>query len=260
MSVRENRPELDRSARITGVVAGIVALAVMLTTVLVVAPEGTPLRDRARSVALPYFGQNWRVFAPAILKTNRTLEFRAQWRDEDDELVQSDWVSITDVELRAVTGHVAPSRIAKSSWNASGTYLQRYLALDEAQRERARDTFIEPEGDGFRAIPDSELIAQLGEGDPDVIRYLRMDYMLMRFTTMHATAGFGRPIERIQWRIVRERPNDFQNRFVDERQFATTTTTFGWRQTRVSVDQRIIEEYRDSLRRSGADWIYGRAA
>src|SRR5690606_32785486 len=155
--------------------------------------------------------QNWRVFAPEILKTNRTLEFRAQWRDGDDELVESDWISITDIELRAVTGHAAPSRIAKSSWNSAGTYLQRYLALDEEQREQARDSFIEADGDGFRPVPDAELIARLGEGDPDVIRFLRMDYMLMRETTMDAAAAFRRLIERVQWRIVRERPNDFQN-------------------------------------------------
>lgn len=254
------RPTLDRNARITGVVAVLVALAVMITTVLVVAPEGTPLRSQVRAAALPYFGQNWRVFAPEILKTNRTLEFRAAWRDDAGELVQSDWVSLTDIELRAVTGHVAPSRIAKNSWNASNTYLQRYLALDETQRTTALDTFVEQDGTGFRPIPDAELIARLGEGDPDVIRYLRMDYMLMRYTTMYATAGFGRSIERVQWRIVRERPNDFHNRFASEQQFVTATTTFGWRQTRVSVAPRIVDEYRDLLRRTGAGWLFREAA
>lgn len=259
MPADDDRPTLDRNARITGVVAAAVALAAMLTTVLVVAPEGTPGRAQVRSTVLPYFGQNWRVFAPEILKTNRTLEFRAAWRDDSGEFVESGWVSLTDIELRAVTGHVTPSRIAKSSWNASSTYLQRYLALDDDQRDRARDTFIERDQDDFRPIADAELIAQLGEGDPDVIRYLRMDYMLMRYTTMYATAGFGRPVERIQWRVVRERPNDFHNRFVTEPQFATATTTFGWRQTRVRVAPRIVEEYRDLIRRTGSEWLFGSA-
>lgn len=240
--------------------AAAIALVVMVATVLVVSPEGTPMRDQARSLLLPYFGQNWRVFAPNILKTNRTLEMRAQWRNADDDLVQSDWVSITDIELRAVTGHVTPSRIAKSSWNASSTYLQRYLALDESQRQHARGTFIEAHEGGFRPVADDQLIARLGQGDPDVIRFLRMDYMMMRYATMYATAGFGRPIERVQWRIVRERPNDFANRFVEAEQFATTTTTFGWRQTRVSVDPRLVDEYRALIQRYGAEWLFREAA
>ncbi|MFS0886209.1 DUF5819 family protein [Aeromicrobium sp. 179-A 4D2 NHS] len=250
-------PPLSRSARITGLVALAVTAVVMLTTVLVVAPAGTPLRAEARSVALPYFGQNWRVFAPDILKTDRTLELRAQWSGPDGRPVQSDWVSVTDIEHRSVTGHVVPSRIAKSSWNAAGTYLQRYLALDEAQRDRARDSFVTADGE---AVADEQLIRTLGEGDADVIRFLRLDYMLMRYATMYAVAGFGRPIEQVQWRIVRERPNDFQNRFVEERQFATATTTFGWRRSRVTVAPRVVQEYRELIRRHGAGWLFAEAA
>ena len=247
----------DRQVRATGLVALAVVLAVMLMTALVVAPSGTPLRAQVRSAALPYFGQNWRVFAPDILKTDRTLEFRAQWRDGDGDLVQSGWVSLTGIELRAVRGHAVPSRIAKNSWNASGTYLQRYLALGEPQRDQVRESFVARDGS---AVTDAELIARLGAGDPDVIRFLRMDYMLMRYTTMYAAAGFGRPISRVQWRIVRERPNDFANRFVSERQFATATTTFGWRRARVSVTPRVLDQYRDLIRRQGAGWLFAEAA
>lgn len=247
---------LDRTARVAGWTALAVMAVVMLTTLLVVAPAGTPLRAEARSAALPYFGQNWRVFAPDILKTNRTLEFRAQWRDGDGDLVRSDWVDLTGIELRTVHGHLVPSRLSKNSWNASGTYLQRYLALDPTQRDRARDSFVAADG---AAIADGTLIDWLGREDPDVIRFLRMDYMLMRYTTMYATAGFGRPIEQIQWRIVRERPNDFQNRFVEQRQFATTTTTFGWRRTRVSVAPRIVAEYEALIARQGAGWLFREA-
>lgn len=246
--------------RRTGIVAVVVAAIVMVTTVLVLSPPGTPLRDQVRSLALPYFGQNWRVFAPNILKTNRTLEIRAQWRDDAGDLVRSDWVSITAIELRAVAGHVVPSRIAKSSWNASSTYLQRYQALDELQREAARDTFIEAYEGGFRPVPDGRLIERLGADDPDVIRFLRMDYMMMRNATMYATAGFGHPIERVQWRVVRQRPNDFANRFVQHQQFRTATTTFGWRQANVRVEPRVVQAYRDLIRRHGAGWVFQEAS
>lgn len=250
--------ESERYRRWTGIAALAVIVLSIVGTLLIVSPEGTPLRQQARSALVPYFSQNWRVFAPSILKANRTLEIRAQWR-EDGELVHSDWVSITGIELRAVSGNLAPSRVEKSSWNASNIYLQRYFRLDETQRRRVQDTFIERDGDGFRPISDTDLIAQLGPGDPDVIRFLRMDYMFMRYATLFATAGFGREIERVQWRIVRDRPNDFDNRFVDEKQFPTRITTFGWRQSNVRIDPDVVDAYRGVIERHGARWKFREA-
>lgn len=248
------------SFRVTSAIAALVSIIVMLGTLLVVAPEGTPLRAEVRSLSLPYFGQNWRVFAPDILKVNRTLEFRAQWRDDNDALVRSDWVSITDLELRTVAGNPAPSRIEKSSWNVSNTYLQRYHRLDDQQRERTRDTFIEAHDGGFRPIPVEDLIEELGVDDPDVIRFLRMDYMLMRYVSLYATAGFERDIERVQWRVVRERPNDFTHRFSDEPQFEANVTTFGWRQSNLTIEPSVLSEYRNIIERYGGKITFRKAA
>src|SRR5690606_25307000 len=188
-----------------GIIATIVAFVVIAGTALIVSPAGTPLRLEGRSGALPYSAQTWRVFAPNIMKIDRTLQFRVGCPDDDGNMLKSGWVNLTQIEQRVAEGNPFPSRIQKASWNASATYLNRYRALDEEQQKRARDTFIEATGDGFKAIPVEELIADLGEGDGDVIRYLRMDYMMMRHVTLFATAGFDEKIERIQWRVVRER-------------------------------------------------------
>ncbi len=244
----------------TGIVATVVMFVVMLGTVLVVSPDGTPLRSEVRSAALPYFGQTWRVFAPNIMKVNRTFEIRSQWRDDDGELVTSGWVSITDIEQTGVGGNLVPSNIRKSSWNVSGTYLQRYNKLDAAQRERVRDTFIEPHDGGFRPIPVEDLIDDIGRDEADVVLYLRMDYMLMRYATYYATAGFGTNIERVQWRIIRERPNDFTHRFDDEPQNSPTITTFGWRQSNVGIEPEILKEYRAVIERFGARGDFQEAA
>jgi hypothetical protein len=252
--------ELSRSARVTGIIVTLIVLVVVVGTALIFTPAGNPVRSAVQSAAFPYFSQNWRVFAPNILKTNRSFEIRAQWRDENGELVKSGWVSITDIEQRTVMGNAAPSRIEKNSWNASSTYVKRYLALDEQQRERVRDTFIEAHDGGFRPIPDEALIAELGEGDGDVVRFLRMDYMLMRYATMYATAGFGEEIERVQWRVVSERPNDFTHRFEEEPQFTPTIRTFGWRQSNLSIDADVLEQYRAVIARYGAASAFERAA
>src|SRR5690606_4692932 len=111
----------------------------------------------------------------------------------------------------------------------------------------------------FRPIPVEDLIADLGEGDPDVIRFLRFDYMLMRYATLYATAGFGKKIERVQWRIVREQPNDFTHRFEEEAQFEPRITTFGWRQSNITIEPDILEAYRDVIQRYGGQGAFRKA-
>ncbi len=260
MHSKSSPPALSRSARVTGVIATLIVFVVVAGTALIFPPSGNPLRSAVQDVAFPYFSQNWRVFAPNILKSNRTVEIRAQWPDENGELVTSGWVSITDIEQRTVMGNAAPSRIEKNSWNASNTYLKRYFALDEEQRDRVRDTFIERYDGGFRPIPVEDLIADLGEDDGDVIRFLRVDYMLMRYATMYAAAGFGEDIERVQWRVVTERPNDFTHRFDDERQFTPTIRTFGWRQSNLTIEADVLKQYRAVIDRYGAISTFERAA
>lgn len=250
----------NRPAKVTGIAATIVMIIVMLGTALIFTPDGTPLRSEVRSAAFPYFSQSWRVFAPNILKSNRTLEIRAQWRDDDGELFRSGWVSITDIEQRTVTGNLASSRILKNSWNASSTYIKRYNKLDEDQRQRVRDTFIERAGDDFQPIPVEDLIDELGTDDSDVIRFLRVDYMLMRYATLYATAGFGQEIERVQWRVVNDRPNDFTHRFDDEQQFTSSVRTFGWRQSNVGISQTVVDDYRAVIERYGGLSQFERAA
>jgi len=250
------------AARISGIVASLVVVLVMIGTVLIVLPSGTPGRAAVTQIATPYFGQNWRVFAPRITKGNRVLEMRAQWRDENGDLVKSGWVGITAMEQLTGLGNPFPSNIRKSTLNLTNTYLKRYNQLDSAQRERARTTFIEVAGDGFRAIPDAQLIAELGEDDGDVIRYLRIDYMFMRNMTLYATAGFGRDIERVQWRIVTSRPNGFAHRFDDDdyAQYGTSTVTLGWRQSNVRIDDHVVENYRNVIERFDSERMFEEAA
>ena len=235
------------------------SLLLMVGTVLMVSPAGTPLKRELQSIASPYFSQNWRVFAPNIMKANFSLEMRAQWFD-DEKLVKSDWVSITDLETKGVHGNVVPSRIQKSSWNLTQTFRKRFNALNDEQKARVKDTFIQRGEGGFVAIPNEELVAELGENDGDVVRFLRMDYMLMRYLSLYATAGFNEKIERIQWRIVLDRPNDFTHRFDEDSQFKPIITTFGWRQSNVRAPKVVVDEYRAVIERMGAQKTFKEAA
>ncbi|WP_191966612.1 DUF5819 family protein [Microbacterium testaceum] len=226
-------------------IAAVAAVAVIGGYVFVSATftgPPSPARAAVSDAFAPYFSQRWDVFAPDILRVNRSLQIQAQWRDDSEDLVKSEWVDVTGTELDAVSGSPAPSRISKNSQNALGDYLDRYWDLTDAQQERARDTFIEQTDDGFAAISDADLLADfdgLGDDSDAVVRFVRYDYMLTRFSTVYADAFFGEPIERVRWRVQTDRPNDFDHRLDEARQYETTELTFGWRQAEQPDDDSV---------------------
>ncbi len=231
---------ITRGESIATAVSICVVAAYVLVTMLFVAPPN-PVKTALGGVtraATPYFAQKWNVFAPNIAKSNPELRVQAQWRDEDGNLVKSEWRNITAVEFGAVSGNALPSRVQKLSWNALGAYMTRFRALTSEQRALVQDTFIERFDGGYRGIPSDTLVdrlAALSENRRDVIDLLRYDYMIKEYATYFATATFDEKIERIRWEIYRERPNDFDRRFEADQQYEATTITFGWRE----ADDRI---------------------
>lgn len=245
---------LTRPAKVASVISlAVVAIYIFVTIVLVVPPGAFRTAfNGIVSASSPYFSQKWNVFAPNIMKTNFTLAVQAQWLDDSGERVKSDWVNLTEIEQQSVPGNAIPSRIQKSSWNALLTYNKRYVALNEEQRTIVRDTFIERHGDGFRAKQSDALVEQLtelGSDQGDVVRLLRYDYMLKEYTTDFATAYFDKDIIRVRWQIQRTRPNDFEHRFDDERQFKKSTVTYGWRHVDDVIDPEVIAVYEDVIER-----------
>lgn len=238
--------------RFAPTIATAVAVAVIGAYVFVSATftiPDAPARAAVSEGFAPYFSQRWDVFAPKILRVNSALQVQVQWRDDDDDLVASEWVDVTDLEFAAVRGIPSPSRISKNSVNALGTYLERYDELSVDQQDRVQDTFIQRADDGgFEAIPDADLLDELdGLGDdPDaVVSLVRYDYMLTRFLTVFGEAYYGRDIERVRWQAQFDRPNDFLHRFDDERQSDLSTLTFGWRQAEQPDDIAVVDVFDD---------------
>src|SRR5690606_7084001 len=111
-------------------VASVLTVVILLGYVFVSATftlPPTPARGFVQATFAPYFSQRWNVFAPNVMRTNRELQIQVQWREEG-ELVHSDWVDVTDMEYAAVRGIPMPSRISKSSFNATQAYMSRYGA------------------------------------------------------------------------------------------------------------------------------------
>jgi len=215
----------------------------------------SPAQAAVQDGFAPYFSQRWDVFAPNMLKVNSSMEIQVQWRAEG-ELVHSEWVDVTGMELGTVGGNLLPSRITKNTVNAITTYLSRYDELSDDQQARVEDTFIQRTDDGeFGPIPDGELIAEIGElgdddsSESDVIRLLRYDYMLTRFAATFGEAYFGQEIERVRWRAAFSRPNDFAHRNERERQTEPSSLEFGWRQPSEATDPAVVEVFRDVIDR-----------
>jgi hypothetical protein len=203
--------------------------------------------------ARPYFGQQWNVFAPSIQKTNRYLEMQGQWRDDSGALVKSEWIGITDAEYESGEEDIQASRTNKQSANLLKTYSQRYQALSEQQRRVVQDTFIRRTDSGFAAKTPASLVEELtGLADGTsgrVISFLRYDYVMKEFTTYWGTAYFGRELERVRWRVVTTRPNDFAHRLDEERQFTPTARTYGWRHVDDVIDPQALGAYRGVVER-----------
>lgn len=246
------RQPLTRGARIGAALAALVVAVYVATTILMVIPQNSTTRALT-APARPYFGQQWNVFAPSIQKTNRYLEMQAQWRDDSGALVKSDWLNITDAEYESGDGHIQPSRTNKQSANLLKTYSTRYQALSEEQRRVVQDTFIRRTDSGFAAKTPASLVEQLtglAEGTQGrVISFLRYDYVMKEFATYWGTAYFGRDIERVRWRVVTTRPNDYEHRLDEERQFAPSARTFGWRQVDDVIDPQALSAYQAVVER-----------
>jgi hypothetical protein len=239
-------------------IAAATSLAVLAGYVFVSATftlPASPAQAAVQDGFAPYFSQRWDVFAPHMLKVNSSMEIQVQWR-EDGELVHSDWIDVTGMELDAVDGNLMPSRISKNTVNAITTYLSRYEELSDDQQLRMQDTFIErTDDDDFAPIPDADLIEELDElgdddsSESDVIRILRYDYMLTRFATAFGEAYFDQDVERVRWRADFSRPNDFAHRNQEERQNEPSRLEFGWRQPSEITDPAIVAVFRDVIDR-----------
>lgn len=253
--VSEGRSSAGRSGGVMAAVAAAMTLVIVLGYAFVATSftiPTSPTRPAVSAAFSPYFSQRWNVFAPNIMKVNRSLQIQVQWR-ENGELQRSDWVDVTDIEFTSARGIPTPSRISKNSFNAAQAFLTRYQALGQEQRDRVRDTFIRGLGGGAFAPMEAETllneIDELGGSRAALVRYLRYDYMLVRFASAFGSAYFDRDVERVRWRIQHDRPNDFLHRFDSERQTDLSWTTFGWRQPATAPSDEVRAIYDEVIER-----------
>jgi len=216
----------------TRLVAVIVALIMVLGYSAVAVSMAVEKSNPVKSAMSPFFGQKWNVFAPNIMKRDFYLEVRARTYDDSGEVTATDWIPVTAVERRLNKGSLAPSRIQKFSQNVIGSYTSRYNKLKDSQQEAARKNFVSIADGDRNVMNDSEIVNAIKGKEKNssrVVSFVRMDYMLVRYATVFAEAHSGKKPTDVQWRVVGERNNDFNHRFMEDKQFKDTVRTFGWR-------------------------------
>jgi hypothetical protein len=229
-------------------IAFLLIAAYVFVSLTIILPTQTPVRDAVSRAATPLFSQRWSMFAPHPLREIAQLEIRAEWRGADGKLTSSEWLDVSQVERRGVTGDPLPSRVQESTWNTmSIAYLSAYYALNQKQREyTAQPWFVQGDDKVYRPTPDARLVSELGALGTEraAVDFIRADYMMMRFSTLFATAYFEQDVERIQWRIRYLKPNDFAHRFDDDQQFADRVVDFGLRPSQLSIDPSVVADFR----------------
>lgn len=85
-----------------------------------------------------YFAQNWRLFAPNPVAQDREVRFQVAYTDEAGDVVRSDWIDWTTIELDLVREKIVGGRAGYITNKMTSSLSSRYGALDDAQ-QRAID-------------------------------------------------------------------------------------------------------------------------
>lgn len=129
-------PERPSALRAAFVLCAVLVAATQL--VLITAAAMPPNRASeavrpATSYQSPFFTQNWRLFAPSPISSDRSILFQAAY-EVDGELVTTDWVDWTDVELGVVRQHVIGGRAGYVTNKLYSSLAGRHRALSDEQR------------------------------------------------------------------------------------------------------------------------------
>lgn len=135
----ESTTPAPRPARLvlTALIVAIAAAHLLAVTAAALPPNQVSQAARPATGYLgSYFAQNWRLFAPNPISADRTVRFQGAF-DVEGEIVTTDWIDWTAVELDLVRRHLVGGRAGYVTNKAYGSLGSRYRDLDQPQRVTA---------------------------------------------------------------------------------------------------------------------------
>ncbi|MBM9463374.1 hypothetical protein JL108_07925 [Aeromicrobium sp. YIM 150415] len=195
----------------------------------------TPLRnavgdERLRSYVMPFFDQNWRIFAPTPRRAAVTFEIRASIEDPTTgETSPTDWIDVVEREDDIIRGNMTPSRMSLAGRRTANTLNSVMAEMNERQRTQIAANYLTtPVADLRGRLADIEG----GAGISDVSRYMRYDEIATSLATYYASTVWEGDIAYVQYRTsIRYVPGFDQRKERDIDDAERTYYEYGWRST-----------------------------
>lgn len=226
----QRRERVPQSARIVAAVAAVLLGVHMFFTAVVNTPS-TEIKYQvlpgaaADQYARPYLVQDYRIFAPDPIDTDRQLWVRAWIERPDGERVRSEWVNASEVELSDKYRRTLRKQL---SVVGAERLMGAYKKLTEDQRAVAEENHLG--GDGLYALRDALLEAD--DSNPGAVRaFIRADNFVSSYATQVSLALWGDQGEvlAVQTRAVYDPVIRWKDRHDPQAQRpASSYTLLGW--------------------------------
>lgn len=200
------------------ILAGMLGLALsahLTATALFVGPDNAAkesLEEPLEAYMLPFFQQNWSLFAPRPIGTERSLFVRA-WYDGERH---TEWVDVTQPEIdAAVTHNIAPSRVASVTRRLATRLGQQHGRMTQEERQALASNYHTDAWDRLKA----RMMAKEDRSPAGRISYvLRYDRAATAYATQFAYAWWGEDadIAYVQFKTEEYRAPHFDERGQDK--------------------------------------------
>lgn len=147
------------------------------------------------------FEQSWSVFAPTPRRGGENVLIRAYLGDyKSDTGRLTEWFDITTNEDQRIKYLVNPSRFHSATRRLGGNVNSAVGSFTPLELKIVGANFVQtPRTTMIKQLAAANTRGVVGEGD--ILSYARNDDMLTRFSTMYATARWGRGVSLIQYRV-----------------------------------------------------------
>ncbi|WP_336653119.1 MULTISPECIES: DUF5819 family protein [unclassified Leucobacter] len=213
--------------------ATVLLLAVHMTLTAIFNAPAPEIRSSsawqlANNYIQPYLVQDYKIFAPEPIDSDRQLWLRAWVETSEGERVTSQWINATEIELAAPYRKLLRKQL---SIVGSERLMAAYRGLSEAQRAAAAENHLD--GTGLYPLRDAILAADPTKSAA-ATDFIRADNFTTSYATQVAQALWGETgtIIAVQTRAVFDpviRWNDRHN--PDAEQPASSYTDLGWTPT-----------------------------
>lgn len=227
-------------------VGAVVAWHLLVVTTAALPAESTPQALRPPSGhLLPFFRQDWRLFAPNPVASDRSLLVQPAWRDGEGGVEVGDWVDITDIELDSVRQHLVGGRGGYGTNRLTFSLDQQWTGLLPDQQAALRtQAGVTPDAPADRETVD-ELLS--GEDAPEYVRngFLDTDDATIRLATdVLRTLEPDRELVAVRYAVENHPVRRWEDRDAEARPEPTQRDGFWWVPAKDDPDRRAaIADY-----------------